>query len=86
MGKGKPRHNPNKKQNLYGNLCDCCEVIGDHHHCMYGAPERIIETVCKGNRHNCCKVTYRKWAGKDIHKAYPHPESEFIDVSERRYK
>ena len=78
MGKGKPRHNPNKKQNTYGSWCDRCEEIDSKLHCESRTPQHIVETVCKGNRHNCCKVTYRKWAGKRQEDAKPHPESQFI--------
>lgn len=82
MGKGKPRHNPDKKQNKKGNWCDCCEEIYGHLNCEAGAPCHIVEEVCKGNPHNCCKVTYRKWAGKKITDGKPHPQSEFRVLSE----
>ena len=78
MSKGKPRHNPDKKQNNYGKFCSCCEEINGKLYCEVGAPQHVVETVCKGNPHNCCKVTYRKWAGKNPTKGLPHPESQFM--------
>lgn len=84
MSKGKPRHNPDKKQNKYGSTCSCCEEINGKLHCVAGAPDHVVEDVCKGNPHNCCKVTYRKWAGKSETDALPHPDSEFIVECERK--
>lgn len=60
MSKGKPRHNPNKKQNKMGGYCSyyeehlgsaCCEnsFIAD-------------VSICKGNPHNCVKIKYKKLA------------------------
>lgn len=77
MSKGKPRHNPNKKANQKGDWCDCCEEIEGHLHCVMGTPEHIVETVCKGNPHNCCKVVYRKWAGKSEKNGIPHVVNSF---------
>ena len=82
MSKNRPRHNPTKKQNNYGSWCDCCEEIDGKLNCSAGAPQHIVETVCKGNRHNCCKVTYRKWAGKSEKQGKPHPESQFTILQE----
>jgi len=67
MGKGKPRHHPNKRQNTWGGdwTCPYCHdtnyngddvMICEHGYDKQGLPK------CKGNRHNCCKVTYKKEA------------------------
>lgn len=68
MGRGKPRHNPDKKQNKYGNWCDACEEVNGKLYCeaMHGTN---ATKICKGNPHNCCKVKYHKEATKsDIRK------------------
>ena len=37
MGKGKPRHDPNKKQNQYGFWCGAAEEFNDGLNCeLYG--------------------------------------------------
>lgn len=77
MSKNKPRKYPDKPQNKKGYWCDYCEIINGKMNCEAGAPAHIVEEVCKGNPHNCCKVTYRKWAGKDQNKGLPHPQSQF---------
>lgn len=77
MSKNKPRHNPNKKANLKGKFCDCCEEINGHLHCEMGVPENIVRTVCRRNPHNCCKVVYRKWAGKSLKNDEPHVSNRF---------
>ena len=73
MGKGKPRHNPYKKQNNYSNNCWMCETIENFNGeeikwCMrYGT--RAVK-ICGGNPHNCSKVLYRIAASRsDIQKA-----------------
>lgn len=33
MGKGKPRRDPNKKQNNYGNWCSACDEIDGKLYC-----------------------------------------------------
>jgi hypothetical protein len=67
MGKDKPRHNPDKPQNRYGDWCSYAEEHNDgsiHCECSYGDA-----LICKGNRHNCIKVKYKKLACKsDIQK------------------
>lgn len=76
MGKGKPRHNPDKPINY------CCGTGGDwscqwldegihKYYCEKGIPKHIVETVCHGNPYNCCKVTYRQWSGKSSRTQYP---------------
>lgn len=68
MGRGKPRNNPDKKQNKYGNWCNACEEVNGKLYCeaMQGTNDTKI---CKGNPHNCCKVKYHKEATKsDIRK------------------
>lgn len=71
MSKGKPRHNPKKRQNKMGWWCDCCEEIDGRLVCELGVSSKIVEEICKGNPHNCCKVGYRQWAGKDDKKEKP---------------
>ncbi len=60
MSKGKPRHNPSKKQNQYGNWCDAvcssettCHALGFD--CF---------KTCKGNPHNCVKTLYKRLASR----------------------
>jgi len=78
MGKGKPRHNPNKPANNWGGWCSACEEFNEddpethYFHCDIGVPSHIVETVCKCNPHNCCKVAYRQWAGKGDANGVPH--------------
>ena len=81
MSKGRPRHNPDKKQNKKGYQCDCYEILSSGPTCNVGTPQHIVETVCKGNPHNCCKVTYRKWGGKSEKDEKPHPKSQFTIVT-----
>lgn len=59
MGKGKPRHKPDKEQNKWG---------GDNT-CSYYERPRVCEAgenahVCNGNRHNCIKEKYLRLAGR----------------------
>jgi hypothetical protein len=54
----KPRHNPLKPQNMWGIHCPyddggACEAM------MVGDPKQAL---CKGNKHSCSKVTYKKAA------------------------
>ena len=68
MGKGKPRHNPDKPQNKRGTTCRFAEMIpsfpkeGQHVyiHCEAGHDA----TFCKGNPHMCKKAQYRNMAGQ----------------------
>lgn len=60
MSKGKPRHNPYKKQNNYGSICPYYETYDNG----TSSCEALIgdTSICKGNRHNCIKVKYKKLA------------------------
>lgn len=60
MGKGKPRHNPQKRQNLMGMVCQFSDDIKEKTICAHGENTK----VCKGNPHNCIKILYRKEAAK----------------------
>ena len=64
MGKGKPRHDPNKRANQRGSFCSHCEtsggINGDVMYCIYDGTRAI--NICKGNPHNCMKVSLRKAA------------------------
>lgn len=60
MGKGKPRHNPNKRANKRGGWCSHCEECSGVLRCMYEGTRAIA--ICKGNPHNCIKVDLRKFA------------------------
>lgn len=55
MGKGKPRHHPEKRANQKGWWCQGCEEIDGKLYCEggYGDTE-----ICKGNPHNCIKTFY----------------------------
>jgi hypothetical protein len=62
MGKNKPRHDPNKPQNKYGNECWYVEEINGHLYCTrYGTSNSVIP-ICKGNPHNCIKTKYHRLA------------------------
>lgn len=75
MGKGKPRHNPDKPANKYGSRCPYWEEyitgkVGCECKSFYGD-----ELECNGNRHNCVKVKYHQCAiDKKQHKAKDFPE------------
>jgi len=64
MSKGKPRHNPNKPENLKGDWCGACDVISDDEgnvldmNCEYGENTHIF----LGNPHNCLKTELTKLA------------------------
>ena len=65
MGKGKPRHNPDKPQNNY-NHCPytCSEEIEKsdgsvYIHCEEGRLEGNVTNICGRNRYNCLKVQLR---------------------------
>lgn len=60
MGKNKPRHNPNKPQNLAGKNCSYYEGYNDQYWCERGCDI----TKCKGNPHNCSKVKYQILASR----------------------
>lgn len=60
MGKGKPRHNPNKPQNKTGKWCSYYEGYDDIHWCELG----YDITKCNGILHNCCKVKYQILASR----------------------
>lgn len=80
MGKGKPRHDPKKPQNRYGSKCWNYEEVGGNSFCEMlcitnGNPTKI----CKGNRHNCCKVKYHDMAqknGKQYNDYWKHQEEK----------
>ena len=60
MGKGKPRHNPDKPQNKLGALCSWAET---YPHTTYIYCERGYSAqFCKGNPHLCKKAWYRSQA------------------------
>ena len=62
MKHNKPRHNPNKPQNKYGEKCKC--YLSDY---SYYCPARHltideIEKLCHFKAHNCVKVKYKLFA------------------------
>lgn len=61
MGKGKPRHDPSKRANQRGGSCSHCEIHNDELWCIYEGKRGAA--ICKGNPHNCIKVSLRKIAG-----------------------
>lgn len=61
MRKDKPRHNPDKPQNRYGNSCYYSEKRNDKIYCEGNFGDTKI---CKGNRHNCVKTKYHKIASE----------------------
>ena len=56
MGKGKPRHNPDKPQNNYPTRCPYYDSCNGVVYCEGGYTGAA--KVCKGNRHNCIKTKY----------------------------
>lgn len=59
MGKEKPRHEPHKPQNKYGDWCQYAETSKGNLICERGYGDT---SICKGNRHNCVKTKYHKLA------------------------
>jgi hypothetical protein len=65
MGKGKPRHDPDKPANQYGGRCWYFEEYIDGTCGCEVHPEIAGDKLkCGGNRHNCVKVEYQKQAIK----------------------
>lgn len=65
MGKGRPRHNPNKIQNKYGSKCPYAEKMPNGGiHCEAWLSGNPDTSVCKGNRHNCVKTLYHRQASR----------------------
>jgi len=60
MGKGKPRHDPNKPQNRIGKYCSYYEYVNENSCCENSFIADV--SICKGNPHNCVKVKYKKLA------------------------
>ncbi len=60
MGKGRPRHDPNKRANQRGDWCSHYEELSSGPRCMYDGTWGAA--ICKGNPHNCMKVGLRKAA------------------------
>lgn len=61
MGKGKPRRNPNKRQNLYGSWCSYAEEMPSG---QITCENSFIADckICEGNPHNCIKIKYHNLA------------------------
>lgn len=62
MGKNKPRHNLDKKQNGMGNFCQYYEEYASGHVWCEGLVGDA--KVCKGNPHNCIRTFYRRAASR----------------------
>lgn len=62
MGKGKPRHNPDKPANKYGKRCPYWEEYINGTAGCEGSALSEKQLKCNGNRHNCVKVDYHKQA------------------------
>lgn len=62
MGKNKPRHNPDKKQNKMRDFCQYFEKCASGHIACEGLVGDA--KVCKGNPHNCIKTFYRRAASR----------------------
>lgn len=86
MGKGKPRHDPNKRQNRMGGWCSHCEDINGKLWCPYGG--RRATDICGGNPHMCKKVTLRRYARliecQKIDGSLPRWLKNYIDIREYR--
>lgn len=63
MGKGKTRHNPDKRQNKMGGECSYYEKyhFGLPPFCAGG---KSCAEICKGNPHNCVKTFYKRAASR----------------------
>jgi O-succinylbenzoate synthase len=59
---GKPRHDPDKKQNKYGFWCQCAEEHDDGTITCEG--NYGDTSICKGNPHNCVKTKYHRLASR----------------------
>lgn len=62
MSKNKPRHNPDKRQNRMGDLCQYYEEYVSGHAACEGNIGDV--KVCQGNPHNCVKTLYRRTASR----------------------
>lgn len=62
MGKGKPRHNPDKPANKRGSNCSKYETMSDKCWCVTHPEIDGRKLKCGGNRYNCVKVDYQKQA------------------------
>ena len=62
MGKGKPRHNPDKPANKYGKRCPYWEEYINGTAGCEGSALSENQLKCNGNRHNCVKVSYHTLA------------------------
>lgn len=62
VGKNRPRHNPDKKQNRMGDFCQYYEKCASGHSVCEGHVGDA--NVCKGNPHNCVKTLYRRAASR----------------------
>lgn len=63
MGKGKPRHNPDKRQNQMGTWCGFAEDIPMKDGSVYIRCELGYDaSFCKANPHKCKKAWYRSQA------------------------
>lgn len=63
MSKGKPRHNPDKRQNKMGTWCHFAEDIPtiDNPNYIY-CEAGYNASFCQGNPHKCKKAWYRSLA------------------------
>lgn len=63
MGKNKPRHNPDKPQNKYGDFCQRYEEYSyGGCYCVQG--DSNDAKVCGGNLHNCIKTKFKRAASR----------------------
>lgn len=62
MAKGKPRHSPNKPANKRGGSCGHCEGLDGTGELSCNYEGKRGAAICKGNPHNCMKVSLRKLA------------------------
>lgn len=64
MGKGKPRHNPEKQQNKWSGDERCAYFDGYTPSGSIICEGGVQLPKCNGNRHNCIKEKYRLLAAK----------------------
>ena len=63
MGKGEPRHNPDKPQNNRPLICSRYEEYSNGGCYCHGGDSKDAE-ICKGNPHNCVKTKYHRAASR----------------------
>ena len=64
MGKGKPRHNPEKWPYRFGTWCTNCEEIESDGRIRLYCEAGYDTKICQGNPHKCKKALYARLASR----------------------